>query len=89
MLKPPPEKLMEKFNKPMNTILRNQQELFAKEDHLLLKMEENLGMAFMDFLQRDPWLVLSDIKLNKTLVVANYNEIELNKYGTHTMSFFF
>lgn len=44
-LKPPWEKLMEKFNKPVKSILRNQQELIAKENHFLLKTEENKSLG--------------------------------------------
>lgn len=44
---------MEKFNKPVKSILRNQPELIANKNHLLFKMEGNKppGHGIMDCLQ--------------------------------------
>lgn len=60
---------MEKFNNAVKSVLRNQQELFAKENKPLLKMEGG-NKPFRHsidgfFAERDTWLVLSGIKMSK------------------------
>lgn len=46
-------------------------------------------MTFMDFLQKDTCFILSDIKLNETLAVANCNEIMCVLFLLRFMSFLF
>lgn len=79
MLKPPWKKLMEKFNKPVKSILRNQPELIANKNRLLFKMEGKKppGHGIYGLLAiKDTWLILSEIKMSETLAIADGKQLK-------------